>query len=178
MHFFCLPFWSLLSISSPEQGGGEQESRRSCCVWHTLAEVRGFTYLTKTCFFFFFRAFDSHCFSVREEEALLCQWNSSPSLPLRFGLLIAVISSVSLLISSAFRWWDLNCQCGELAKELPSPPPSQTKRLFPSPPALWLITFSVGLAGRVKHRWGESLILSDLVLSLWVVTRWPLVGCS
>jgi len=52
MYLFCLPFWSLFSISSPEQGGGEQESRKSCSVVHTLADMKGFTYLTKTCFLF------------------------------------------------------------------------------------------------------------------------------
>lgn len=84
MYFFCrLPFESLLSISSPEQGEGDQESGRSCSVCEYISSNEGFYILSRlaSCFM----AFGSHRFSVREEETLLCA-SEIPLLPCCSGL--------------------------------------------------------------------------------------------
>lgn len=166
--FLCLPFWSLLSILALSKEDESRNQEDPALFVHILNREGGVYIFNKDLLLF-----AEHLIVivlVWGGNITLCQWNSSPSLPLRFGLLIAVISSVSLLISSAFRWWDLNCQYGELAKDLPSPPPFQPKLLFPSPPSF--------MADHLFNRtcWWDKMLLRSVLGLKWPGTV-PL-GCD
>lgn len=158
--FLFLPFWSPLGISSPEQEEEEGRNQGDPVLFvHALTEMRGFTYLTKTCFFFFI-AFDSHCFSVREEETI----SASEILLLScHSGLVSWLPYHQCHCSSALSSDGDTCQCwwgGEGTAK--SCPPSLLCSWSP------LLRFLAGW-GSVLGTWVAQCCLSGL---------WPLMGCS